>query len=68
MREILPGVLHWTARHRGIDAAVSSYLVEPAGVVIDPILPDGGLDALAGRARPRLVALTSGNHTRDASA
>ncbi len=42
MREIFPGVLHWTAFHDGINAPVSSYFVEPAGIVIDPITPEGG--------------------------
>jgi hypothetical protein len=46
--------------------AVSSYYVEPAGVLIDPKVPEEGLDALAGRVRPQQVVLTSGHHTRDA--
>jgi hypothetical protein len=66
MRELFPGVLHWTAFHEGIGLRVSSYFVEPAGVVIDPIVPEGGLDALAGRARPQQILLTTGLHTRDA--
>lgn len=65
MREIFPGVLHWTAHHDAIGARVSSYCVEPAGVVIDPMLPEEGLDGFTDR-RPRQIVLTSGNHTRDA--
>lgn len=64
--EIFPGVLHWTAHHPNIGAPVSSYLVEPAGVLVDPILPEAGLDALAGRTRPQQIVLTNGHHTRDA--
>ena len=67
MREVFPGVFHWTAVHPSLNVPVSSYYVEPAGVLIDPMLPEGGLDALAGRGRPQQVLLTSGNHTRDAA-
>ena len=66
MREIFPGVFHWTAIHPNLNTPVSSYYVEPAGVLIDPILPESGLDAFAGRSRPQQVLLTSGNHVRDA--
>jgi hypothetical protein len=65
MLEILPGVHHWTALHEGIGVQVSSYYVEPAGVLVDPKLPEEGLDALAGLAKPQQVVLTSGHHTRD---
>jgi glyoxylase-like metal-dependent hydrolase (beta-lactamase superfamily II) len=42
---------------------VSSYFVESAGAVIDPMVPEGGLDALPGR--PERVLLSSGHHLRD---
>ena len=67
MREVFPGVFHWTAIHPNLNTRVSSYYVEPAGVLIDPMFPDGGVDAFLGRARPQQVLLTSGNHTRDAA-
>lgn len=66
MREILPGLWHWTTFHEGIDARVSSYYVEPAGALIDPRMPEEGADALAGRGRPQQVVLTSGLHVRHA--
>ena len=66
MREIFPGVLHWTAFNDNINARVSSYYVEPAGVLIDPMLPDEGVRAFVGRTQPQQVVLTSGNHARDA--
>jgi hypothetical protein len=65
-REILPGVVHWTTMHEGIDAPVSSYAVVPAGVVIDPRVPDGGFGALAAWPAPRQVVLTSAHHARHA--
>jgi hypothetical protein len=67
MREVLPGVLHWTTFHEGIGVRVSSYYVEPAGALIDPRMPDEGADWLAGRARPQQVVLTSGLHVRHAA-
>jgi hypothetical protein len=66
MREILPGLWHWTTFHEGIDARVSSYYVEPAGALIDPRVPGEGLDAFAGRPRPQQVVLTTGLHARHA--
>ncbi|HZU40070.1 MAG TPA: hypothetical protein VE992_03410 [Solirubrobacteraceae bacterium] len=65
MREILPGVWHWSTFHEPIGRPVSSYYVEPAHAVIDPKVPDEGLDALPGR--PELVVLTIGLHHRDAA-
>jgi hypothetical protein len=64
MREILPGVHHWTALREGIGVHVSSYYVEPAGVVIDPMVPEEGLGVFAGLKKPQQVVLTSGLHTR----
>jgi hypothetical protein len=64
MREIIPGVFHWTAYNEAIDHDVSSYYVEPAATAIDPKVPEGGLDELPGR--PQQVLLTSGHHLRDA--
>jgi hypothetical protein len=64
MREIVPGLWHWAAHHEPIHATVSSYYVQPAGIVIDPKVPDAGLEALPGR--PQQVVLTSGHHNRDA--
>jgi hypothetical protein len=66
MREILPGVHHWTGYLEAIGARVSSYLVEAAGIVIDPVIPDEGMESLSGVTPPREVMLTSGHHLRDA--
>ncbi len=68
MQEILPGVLHWTTFHDGIAARVSSHYVEPAGALVDPRVPDDGLDAFADRTRPQQIVLTSGLHLRHADA
>lgn len=65
MQEILPGLHHWRARHPGIGQLVDSYFVEPAGVVIDPLVPEEGLEWFADR-RPQQVVLTIHHHWRDA--
>lgn len=67
LREVLPGVHHWTAMHPSIGMPVSSYYVESAGVLVDPKAPDEGLDALVGLGRPQQVVLTSGLHVRDSA-
>ena len=68
MREIAPGLWHWTTVHPRIGIEVSSYLAAPEGVVIDPRVPPEGLDAVAAITEPGLVALTNRHHYRDAGA
>ena len=65
MQEILPGIWHWTAFHKGIGFDVSSYYVEPSGALIDPMLPpENGLDWFAARP-PQRILLTNRHHYRD---
>lgn len=68
MEEVLPGVFHWTARHPKIHVEVSSYWLEEAGVLIDPLVPPrAGLDWFAGRSHaPAAVLLSNRHHYRDA--
>jgi hypothetical protein len=65
IHEILPGVLHWTARHpsSGWESA-SHYLVEE-GILIDPIAPPEGLEWFDGREIGEIL-LTNRHHTRSA--
>lgn len=65
MQEIVPGIFRWTARHPRIEAEVSSHLVARSGTLIDPLLPENGLEALAGRDVQRVV-LSCRHHLRDA--
>jgi glyoxylase-like metal-dependent hydrolase (beta-lactamase superfamily II) len=65
MKEIAPGIFHWTATHPDIRMLVSSYYFEPAGIVIDPLEPEDGMgffDDLD--TAPQQVVLTSGLHWR----
>ena len=41
MKEIGPGIHHWKARHPNIGNEVSSYYVEPAATLVDPLEPVG---------------------------
>jgi len=63
MKEIFPGVHHWTAMRDTIGMEVSSYWVRPAGIVVDPLVPEEGLGAFDVL---RQVVLTTGLHTRHA--
>lgn len=65
MQEILPGIHHWTALHEGIGAPVSSYYVESASTVIDPMVPEEGLEWFDGRPLDRVV-LANRHHYRHA--
>ena len=67
MQEILEGVWHWTARHPSIGMDVSSYLLGPEGVVLDPMVPAAGLEWLGEYGAPRAVVLTNRHHARQAA-
>jgi len=44
MKEILPGVHHWTSTHPRIHIEVSSYFLSDDRILIDPLVPDEGLE------------------------
>lgn len=64
IREILPGVHHWTTIHPAIEIAVSSYFVEGASTLLDPLVPKEGLEWFGARATPARVLLTNRLHSR----
>jgi hypothetical protein len=65
MREIAPGVVHWRAHRDTIGSDVSSYMVVPGGVLLDPMPPAEGFAALAELyGAPRTVILTNRHHYR----
>jgi glyoxylase-like metal-dependent hydrolase (beta-lactamase superfamily II) len=67
MKEILPGVHHWMAKHPKIGFPVSSYFVAESGTVLDPMVPpDVGLDWFEGENTVQAVALTNRHHDREA--
>jgi hypothetical protein len=67
MRELTDGIWHWTCFRESIRQDVSSYWIEPAGIVIDPMVPpDVGLEWWEERdVQPQQVVLTIGLHWRD---
>jgi hypothetical protein len=65
IHEVLPGVLHWTARHptAGIESG-SHYLVDE-GILIDPIAPPEGVEWFDDRGIGEIL-LTNRHHKRSA--
>lgn len=69
IRELAPGILHWTARHPNIGSDVSSYLMTESRVLLDPMLPAEGLDWFEDKdLRPAVIMLTNRHHWRDSGA
>lgn len=66
MEQILPGLYHWTTFHEGIGEDVHSYYVAATDppVLIDPRVPDEGLEWFRNRPRPAHVYLTNRLHYR----
>jgi hypothetical protein len=64
MHEILPGLYHWTTTHPNLGREVSSHYLEGAAAVIDPMVPEEGLDAFEGLGRPAHVVLSCRHHDR----
>jgi hypothetical protein len=66
MREIAPGLWHWTARHEHIGSDVSSYYLLAERVLIDPMLPGEGLEWFRRYGEPEHVLMTNRHHDRHA--
>jgi hypothetical protein len=64
MQEVLPGVLHWTTHHEGIGAQVHSHFAVVAAALIDPRVPDGGVEEVAQYGRPDRILLSNRHHLR----
>jgi hypothetical protein len=65
MREILPGVFHWTATHPKIKIEVSSYYLAKEAVLIDPLAPEQGIPQV--EPEPAHILLTNRHHYRDSA-
>ena len=67
MKEIAPGIHHWTAMHPKIGHPVSSYYVAESGTVLDPMVPpDDGLEWFGDEHELHWLALTNRHHDRQA--
>lgn len=64
MEEIRPGLWHWNAMHPRIRVEVSSYYLADSGMLIDPMLPDRGLEWFRARRAPQTIVLTNRHHYR----
>ena len=64
MREIAPGLWHWTARHEHIHMDVSSYYLSAERVLIDPMNPPDGLAWFDEHGKPEHILLTNRHHDR----
>jgi hypothetical protein len=64
IREVLPGVHHWSAIHPRIRLPVDSYYIESARVVLDPMVPREGLEWFEQRQPPSQIVLTNRHHLR----
>ena len=64
MNEVLPGVLHWTTHHEGIGAQVHSHFAVEAAALIDPRVPEGGVEEVAQYGRPDRILLSNRHHLR----
>jgi hypothetical protein len=64
IREVLPGIHHWTAIHPRIRLPVDSYYIDPARVVLDPMVPREGLEWFEQRETPNEIVLTNRHHLR----
>ncbi|MGI8660826.1 MAG: hypothetical protein ACR2LH_07310 [Thermoleophilaceae bacterium] len=47
MREILPGLHHWTTEHPNLGRPVSSHYLAESAALLDPMVPDEGMSASA---------------------
>jgi hypothetical protein len=64
MREIAPGLWHWTVHHERIAQPVSSYHLAEPGVALNPMLPPEGAEWFAAHGGVYAVVLTNRHHLR----
>ena len=65
IEEVVPGILHWRARHPGLRIDVDSYLLTDTGTALDPIAAEGEGSPWRGHRVERAV-LTVRHHLRSA--
>ena len=68
MKEILPGIHHWTTFHEGIGQPVHSHFFVEGAALFDPRVPDEGLDEVARHGRPDAILLSNRHHLRHGEA
>lgn len=63
-REVIPGILHWSAFHERIGQDAHSHYLPAQRVAIDPMPSQGLAEALAERGGVERVLLTNRHHLR----
>lgn len=63
MQELLSGLFHWNAVHPSHGMQVSSHFVTGSGTVVDPLLPDEGIEWFDDH-RPQRIVLSTRHHLR----
>lgn len=66
MREIAPGLWHWSAEREQIRALVHSYYLPHERVILDPMVPAEGVEWFEAVGAPEHVLMTNRHHDRDA--
>ncbi len=66
MREVAPGLYDWTTFHERIERWVHSHYDAPTGTLIDPRIPEEGVEAVGAIAAPARIVLTNRHHLRHA--
>ena len=67
IEQILPSLYHWSAADPAERGRAHSLFEQRSGTLIDPALPEDGLDALLALGRPRQIVLTNACHFRDSA-
>jgi hypothetical protein len=65
MEQIAPGLWHWRTLHDRIGTEVSSHYLERERVLLDPLVPEEGLDWFRRHGTPEHILLTNRHHDRD---
>lgn len=66
MDNVNDDILHWATYHEGIGHTVHSHLHVGSGTIFDPLLPEGGVEALSAATVPSVVLLSNRHHLRHA--
>lgn len=64
IEELLPGLVGWSAFHKGIERTVHSVFELSSGTLIDPMEPEEGLGAIEQVGEPKRIVLTNRHHYR----
>ena len=57
-------MLHWTTHHERIGQPVHSHFAVESGALIDPRVPEGGVEEVARYGRPDRILLSNRHHLR----